>query len=263
MSDLATLEGVDGFNRLLGDLVQIGGPASNAAAVVKGEVGSLLDACMRYTPQATQKKIRVRASYRFNGKYAIRGSGDLKVTMNTGDRKGEAFAEHVWLRSGGKFYIMRGPGRWGGRSAPEGAHWPDRIWQQYQSLVDQSPEELAQLEKRWIAQALASQGLARQSWSQIAEALGLTLHGADGVRSAKGSDGRDYRNGTATKESTRDRTVFTLSNSMPALVSGRLDGESIITRAFAAREKAFDTALEKGLFQDVEFLAKRYPGLLA
>ncbi len=276
----ATLDGADAFNRMLGDLVNIGGPGTNVDAAFRGEAGALLGVCADYTPSATVKKIRERADYRFASKYSIRGSGDLKVTMNDGSRGGEAVADRVWLRSGGKFHIMRGPGAWGdggtfkrgpkkgqtrpARTAPGGARWPDRIWNEYQSLIDQTPEERAALKKAWIEAALKSRGLAKASWFQIGAALGLPMKTPAGyVMAAIGSDGRAYVNGTGTHRDTKTETILELINLMPALTGGGLDGEGIAERAKAARVSAFDHALEHGIFADLDQVAKRYPGLLA
>ena len=46
-------------------------------------------------------------------------------------------------------------------------------------------------------------------------------------------------------------------------LGGGLDGEGIASRAMAARETAFEIALDKGLTTDLEFLSRRYPGLVA
>ena len=271
----ATLEGTQSFNRYLSDLVYtVGGPGTHTDAAFRGEIGSLVRVCISYTPAAETKKIRERANVRFSEKYAIRGSGDLKVTMNDGSRGGEAVAENVWLRSGGKFYIMRGPGKWAAtgkekisRYSPGGAHWPDRIWQQYQALIDQTPEERDRLKKEWVARALASRGLAKASWAQMARDLGIpgifeSL--PDYAQKELGSDGRVHLNGTGQKTSDQTSLTYTLQNIMPALaLGGGLDGEGIASRAMAARETAFEIALDKGLTTDLEFLSRRYPGLVA
>lgn len=264
----ATLDGLAGFNRLLGDLMIVGGPGSNAAAVTRDEVGSFLSTCASYTPAASREKIKQRADYRFSEKYSIRGSGDLKVTMNDGSRMGEAVADRVWLRSGGKFYIMRGPGCWDGgkRQAPQGAHWPDRIWAQYQSLIDQTPEELFRLKKAWEAQALKSRGLAKASWGQIAQHLGIPgvwENLPNYAQNAVGSDGRTYANGRGVAPSGNEEIIYTLQNFMPALAQGGgLNGEGIAQRAAAARVSHFERALERGFLTDVDFLASRYPALI-
>ncbi len=275
----ATLD-TSSFNRMVGDLINVGGPGTNVDAAFRGEMGSLLNVCADYTPSATVKKIRERADYRFASKYAIRGSGDLKVTMNDGSRKGEAVADRVWLRSGGKFHIMRGPGAWGdggtfkrgpkkgqsrpARTAPNGAHWPDRIWAQYQSLIDQTPEERAALKKAWVEAALKSRGLAKASWFQIGAALGLPMKTPAGyVMAAIGSDGRAYQNGSGTHRDTKAESVYELINMMPALAGGGLDGAGIVERAMATRVSAFDHALKHGVFKDLVEVSKKYPGLLA
>ena len=271
MSAGCTLD-TSGFNRMIGDLVNIAGPGTNADAAMRGEIGSFLDVCVRYTTAASVGKIRERANYRFESKYALRGSGDLKVTFNDGlgnggSRGGDAVAENVWLRSGGKFHIMRGPGVWvgGKRQAPNGARWPDWLWAQYQSLIEQTPEERAALKKAWIERALKSRGLAKASWSQIAGALGVTLKSLPGfAENPAGSDGKFYLNGTSLRTANASSLTYTLQNAMPALaLGGGLNGEGIATRALATRETAFAIALEKGVFADIEQVAKRYPGLLA
>ena len=240
-------------------------------AAVRPEIAKVIERAIDYTPSADAKAIKRRADFRFSEKYALRGKGDLKVTMNDGSVKGEAVAENVWMRSGGKFYIMRGPGRWPAqgnektsRFSPNGAHWPDRIWQQYQSLIDQTPEELAALKKEWEQKALDSRGLAKASFAQIGQSLGLTEvweHLPNYAQRAKGSDGREYKNGVGEHTSTPARLTYTLSNSMPALVSGELDGAGIFQRAFDTRETAIMVALEKGVFDDLEKALGRFPGL--
>ena len=213
-----------------------------------------------YTPQASAAKIRTRAIYRYNEKYAVRGSGDLKLTYNTGDRGGNA--TNVWLRSGGKFHIMSGPGKWGSRSAPSGARWPDWLWAQYQALEQQTPEERRRLQKEWIAKAMAARGLARLSWLQVADSLGIEIPGVrESLRNVKGSDGRSYINGRGTDQSGLEALRYELANWMPALTGG-LDGEGILARAGATREAAFDIALSKGVFDDIAALRSRYPAVL-
>lgn len=260
----ATLD-TTSFSRMMGDLARIGGPASNVEVAFAGEVGHLLETCVRYTPGAQTKKIRERANYRFSAKYAIRGAGDLKVTMNDGTRGGEA--DNVWLRSGGKFHIMRGPGKWPAtgkqktsRYAPNGARWPDRLWAEYQSLVQQTPQERDALKKAWVARALASRGLLAQSWVQIGQSLGIDVDAPDYVRRAAPSNGRTYTNGAGRYVPGKTENTYILENFQPALIQG---GERIMQAALDTRVKAFDIALQKGVFDDMAAVAARYPGLLA
>ncbi len=266
------------FNRMIGDLVTLGGPGTDAAAVVRGETGKLLERCVRYTPTAREEIIDQRTMYRerrdyssysggLTGKYAqaepryiVQGQQNDKAWFVTTDqtllpanpkKKTRRTRNYAAAGRDGKvWHLMNGNRR-----------WPDALWQEYQrEEADRKADYEAHLAKE-LAAGRASRGLTARSWLDIADALGLDLRIDEYVRRAVPSNGKHYVNGRGRIEQNGDATLYILENFQPILL--REGGEEIVERAMAAGAKAFDVAVEKGLFNDTEFLRKRYPALLA
>ncbi len=111
-----------------------------------------------------------------------------------------------------------------------------------------------------IAKGCASIGLARQSWVQIGEAMRLNLTGL--------ADGEDaiaaralYNNGRANEKEGKGTYQATLTNSLPY---GRRAGlDAIMARAINKRTAVFAQNLKKGVFQDVDKVLAKYPGIFA
>lgn len=293
MSELATIEGVDTFNRMLGDLANIGGPGTNLDAVVRGEVGHLLETCIRYTPTARAEVIDQRVLYKERTLYSAYSGGltgkearaqsafisvgqrdpskSWYVTPNTTGLHGQVWRETTRTEDGQIVKTGRRHSRHFDRAGNVASawhemsradrHWPDWIWAAYQrEEADRRQDYEAHLaaEKR---AGRASRGLSAQSWLEIADALGIDIRIAQYVRRAVPSDGKTYTNGAGRREVQGDATTYILENFQPILLHH--DGQGIVERALAARLKAFDTAVEKGLATDLLLQARNYPALLA
>jgi len=135
-------------------------------------------------------------------------------------------------------------------------HWSDARWAKYQV---RERERLAMEQKRY-REALDARGLAHKTWNQIAEALGLDLKIPQWVKSAKDPRGVSRQEGLAAKIIDQAVCIVEIVNRNP-LVVGKLDGEAILAGALRDREKAFMIDVEKGVFEDMERRAKRYPGI--
>ena len=267
--ELATLEGVTSYNRLLGDIVNIGGTGTNVDAVVRGEVGHLLETCIRYTPGARAQVIEQRVTYRERRQYSVYSGGYtgkdakaqptfvLQSQQNTkawyvtpAESNGRAKPRHG-RNAGQAWHQMNNPDR----------HWRDELWQDYQrEEADRLADYAAHLAQE-VRAAQGARGLTAQSWWQIADMLGIDIRVAGYIRRAAPSNGKTYQNGAGHLETVEGAVTYVLENFMPILVRG--DGRGIIQRAMATREGAFDIAVKKGLFDDLTFVAKHYPALLA
>lgn len=104
-------------------------------------------------------------------------------------------------------------------------------------------------------------GRAGQSWVQIADALGIRIEAPGYVRNAPAFRGRAYINGTSQKYRTTQHVALVMKNTAPILL-GTMDGNRILQTSINGRRKYFETSLRKGVFDDVESVARQYPGLI-
>lgn len=156
----------------------------------------------------------------------------------------------------GGFYLIydAGPAR--------GHHVPDHIWLDY--LAGRSAQ-LAAVKAR-TKELLKRRGLERLSWLQMADAMGIslaTVAPAGNLREAQArgatARGRTFANGTATESASGLQFEIVVENGSPVAI--KRWGQRRLEDAMNRRRRGFEIALAKGLFENLEKRAKRYPGI--
>jgi hypothetical protein len=264
MSATLTLD-ASGFRRALGGLARFSG--RDLRKVILAETGSILKACAGDTKVGTQKSAEKRATARalhsitFNGKAAAT-SGFM--TVNSGARGGTP--GWMWHRTKrGKFQtaglmnLRNGNRRWAN------IHFRDDDWQAMVAAADKAKAKLLDL----VPAAKRSLGLARQSWVQIADDLGIALEAVPGgrisaqgiakARAALASNGLAYANGEA-REYGEARAFFVeLVNRLP--YGRKIALDRILVKNINARVRFFEQNLARGVFDRLHTFARAYPGL--
>lgn len=251
---------VRGFSLVVQELARISG--KDYFDVLIPQVGAVLKSCISLTPARTVGQIAKRVSAR--GSF-IEFADGTKIS--------------VWKKAGGEEMFFdestypQYAAKWPkGSPIPkmaDGKSWHNMSdhrfggtrWASYQAHKKQR----AALLKQWMEEGKAGRGLAKKSWWQIAEDLGLEPGlAAAYVRKAHAvKDNHDlgeFKEGFAAKLVERAAAIIEITNANP-LVVGKLDGRRILEIALLNRERAFMTDLEKGVFQDVKRRAERYPGI--
>jgi|GEM_PF-6769335 len=112
--------------------------------------------------------------------------------------------------------------------------------------------------------ALRARGLARNSWLQIAQKLGITLNNVTGgqqVAVARPSSGASYQpaNGSARYEGP-GKLYYELANSYP-FSRFKINGASILSWAIQGEMGYFRNNFRHGVFSDLQAIAKKYKGI--
>lgn len=274
------------FNRMCRDLGSKMGVETRRAVVF--ETGKVLGLCVQYTgaPRASNYP-RTKS-----GKPGSTGNVKLEFVNNSGTvwlsappgamaaRTGKAGNDYV-------HYMIKGPDGSPGLSpqhfGKKGKPWkgsgkpmrfPNQIWALANAMIAEANAKGVRSLKDKIsvankqAKKIKGRGLAKQSWSQIATAVGITLDMPAYSISAVTQSGKSVVNGTAEFMEDSASFVIAIKNKYPLLngeakkPSSKLDGESILKRAIAARVKAFAIAVQKGVFEDAKGIVSRYGGLL-
>lgn len=113
-----------------------------------------------------------------------------------------------------------------------------------------------------------SAGLARQSWVQIADSLGISLENVPGrgaspeaiakARRAAASNGQPYLNGKAQEQYTQgQRYLARLINSLP--YSTKINFDGLMTSILAGEANRFAKMHEKGVFDSQKKFTRAYP----
>lgn len=247
-------------------------------AVLLGEAGIILKTCMGRTKVATDKKVDQRSWKHILNKAGldVTGSGGTKVndiTVNAGIRG--PFGR-VWVRTkGGKASRHGGTGRFrlagvitpGGQSfRPMNYHWKNPVWSDIQEIT----EDVAIQARKKIPAGRKAAGLARQSWLQIADALGIdisTVQGggtlsAEGIakaRAAIATSGRPHTNGVGQVLGDREKTQVNLINRLP--YGGAIGFDQTLLGVISGRAKYFTQSYAHGAFDTIGKTARAYPWL--
>lgn len=163
-------------------------------------------------------------------------------------------ARHV-VQSGG-YYLVYNQGH------TRGWRLPDPIWLEFLATEDGREEYI----KALIAERTARRGIERLSWLQMGDAIGIDLEtvapsGAlqQPIARAAAVRGRQYKNGAAIETATGSRFILLVTNESPAAI--KRFGQIRLNNAVEQRVRGFEIALGKGLLQDLERRAARWPGI--
>jgi hypothetical protein len=118
--------------------------------------------------------------------------------------------------------------------------------------------------RRLLEAALGARGLARNSWLQIAQKLGITLNriaGGAQVAKAHPSTGASYQPGSGIKVEGPGQLYYEIRNSYP-FEKFKIPGEEILSRSIQGELGYFEKNLKHGVFQDLAAIAKKYKGLV-
>jgi hypothetical protein len=244
--------------------------------VLDGMAGVILKACAGDTAVATQAKSKIRAQTQLIRDLGLTGgkkSGAFDiVTINAGAKAefGRVFLRTTtghWRRSHDANFIpvpgMPSPGR-----KKPGDHYSD-----YQWLVLKSALQAVRAQVGAARSAgLKTIGMARQSWIQIADALGIRLEtvrgggrlSASAITKARGAmsyRGRKFINGLATRERKQSGALLTLINRYPGGRNQGLGFDRLINRHLIGQVRYFEKNLELGVFNSIAKTARAYPFL--
>jgi hypothetical protein len=250
---------IEGFIAICDELSRMSG--KDFRAVIVPQVGALLRACINRTggkKKVTEGMIAKRVSKHFS--YVEFSDGTIISTFKKANHAEMYFDQSTYDRYAGRWPKgSRKPSVDGGKSWHQmngGRHWSNERWARFQAHSRQRREMI----QKTMREKLAARGLAKKSWVQIADDLGLDLGVPKWISGARDPKGRPFKEGLATTLVEQAAFIVEITNSNP-LVVGRLDGREILAGAMRDREKAFMIDMEKGVFDDVERRAKRYPGV--
>jgi hypothetical protein len=143
----------------------------------------------------------------------------------------------------GKTYLMPG-------SAYTSKGWklPDAIWAGIQKQIKNS-----------IAKRKEARGLAKKSWLQVAESLGISISVPAYVEKAKTTGGDYPQNATGAEKTDGSGFFIELTNSRTYSASVR----DAIRAAMRGRTNFFKKNLRLGVFKKTSDIAAKYPGIKA
>ena len=247
--------------------------------VTLAEVGVVLKTCVGRTkvtkPEATDRRSRLMALRGLKLTRADRGG----VSVNVGPRGIPGF---VWYRTDGphpRSQVKGGakvtgrPWQLAGVISADGQkftesklHFKPSAYFKIKSAVFDAQEAI----KLALPRGVASVGLARQSWVQIADDAGIILEDIPGgttsaraiqkARAAIASNGRTMINGIGSSEYIEQRNfIFTLKNRLPYNLQIGLDG--VLLGVLAGRAKFFEENVKRGVFASHTETVKKYPWL--
>lgn len=253
----------DGFGKMCEELAKLG--VVNYERALVSQVGQVLKNCVRNTTAATRANIIKRAS-RDQG-YVEFADGTVIATWKKADHAEMFLTDSTWNGRG------KAPRLVGGKSWHNMAwRWSDGMWAAFLAHQAQIKDGFnsgkpGKRGKYGVAlqMALRARGLAKRSWYEIAEMLGIDAAsiGLPGyVLAARPSNGQTYHNGTAVRIVEGAGFAIQIHNDSPLLTHFRNPtGQQILQRAIDSRLKAFQHDLAHDVFQDIAQRARRYPGI--
>lgn len=190
--------------------------------VVRSEVGSVLEKASEYTRKASAGKIRSR--YQDFVPMGMDSYSPKSVRRYGGN-----------LRGNNLVYYMQNK-------------YPNELW-----------NALKARRRLLVERTLAARGLAKKSWLEIAEALGIQIDVPDYVRSAMPKTGKQYTNAKVKQTISKDKIQIDISTAQPTV--NAIGGAGALARAMKGRIQYFNRNAEHAVFADVKRIAKAYPGL--
>ncbi len=266
------------FNKLPTAFRAIAGAAGAAARdVLRGEAGVILKGCIALTSVSSIPKSEKRSNLRFLRGLELTGRNPgVPVTISAGVKRGSEFGRvHLrtsnghWRRTHDAVFRPVG-GQPNNKRKKAGDHYSKPEWLIVRSAIDAVRGGIVSAREA----GRKSIGLARQSWIQIADTLGVRLEDVRGgsvfgktvsaaaisrSRAAMPSNGRTYQNGLGTEQRTSYQTILTLLNRYPNGVKIGMD--ATLRSVLQSRIRFFERNLELGVFNSIAQTARAYPYL--
>jgi hypothetical protein len=247
---------LSGLSAMVRDMRRLTG--ASYESVVKETARGVLRLAANYTPTAKPAEEKRKAEAIVKRRYNTYGGGAV------GKEAKGVYPRISRTKTGGKAWWITGPGKYHEMLGPW--RWPDAMWADYTAEENDRIQDLAVTLKDYPAARVRAIGITKQSWLQIGDALGISPLGCTGeakARAAISAKRGGWPTSTGTETESGPLYFVELINRMPLLVdgSGKMDGSAILQRAIRAREKAFEIELQKGVFDSMDAISKRYPGL--
>lgn len=257
---------IRGFESSLSSLGQM----PNTDRILRTLIRRILEGCIRRTKMAIAKFIRAKFKAKGN---SARLPG-VAMSVNSGIRGG--MEGRVWYgedpsistsvtpkqRAALQRRAKRGGKVW---TIMENAVHPGAgMLRRFQALDSFRQADIKGRIRGLLDAALRARGLARNSWLQIAQKLGITLNsvvGGQQVAAARPSSGASYQpgNGSARYEGPK-QLYYELANSYP-FRHFKIDGAQILSWAIQGEMGYFRNNLKHGVFADLQAIAKKYKGI--
>lgn len=228
-------------------------PGLEPKKIVLAEAGTILKACAARTKVAPVSKITAGARLRVLRSLQLT-KGD--ITINAGVK---APYGRVWSRgASGKWDMVLAD-----NFTNSNRHVSDSRW----NAISNKVQDVKTIVAKVIPQAKLAAGLARKSWIQIADKLGIHLEDVPGstissgaiskARASKARGGKDSANGQAKQETEATSYFVTLINRLPY---GRKIGlDRTLATVITGRANFFATAVKKGYTGSLQQTAKLFP----
>lgn len=130
-----------------------------------------------------------------------------------------------------------------------GNNYPPALW----NVIDRK-------RKLDLQRELRARGLAKKSWLYVARALKIPLTAPGYVTKAIPTTGREYpQNITARKKIDQNRIEMAFRNAQPTV--NAIGGQRALQNAVNGRVKFFLKNVKSGVFNSMQQIAKKYPGL--
>lgn len=239
--------------------------------VTLAEVGVVLKTCAGRTKVAKPDGIELRTKGRVLRSLNLT-NGKLNVTINSGLRRngGRVWANVRNLERGknnGSAWLLAGQMSDDAQKfTPTKYHFKNQLWWDIRDSVN----EYATKYRRALPMAKDSAGLARQSWIQMADDLGIILEDIPGggaspaaiakARRAMASNGQKYQNGIGNDEGKPGESYFAvLTNRLPYWPKLKFD--TMILTVLNGRTQYFQKNVENAVFASHAQTVRAYPWL--
>lgn len=195
--------------------------------VLVHEIGKVLEATIANTPALKVSKLRARTEA------ALFSAQPASLYSPKRGRRGVSLTKNGFIP-----YYLRN-------------RYPDALW-----------NAIAARRTASLRRALKARGLAKKSWWEIAKALGLTIAVPGYVTSAIPSTGRTYQGNTKVSVARASAKLqIKIENAQPTVNLPTVGGTRALQRAIDGRTKFFIQNIGRGVFNDLEKIAKKYPGM--
>lgn len=247
------------------------GQMPNTDRILRTFIQRIIEGGIRRTKMATAKFIRARFKAKGN---SARAPG-IAMSINSGVRGG--LSGRVWYGedpatsstvTAKQREALRRRAKRGGKvwTIMEDAIHPGAgMLRRFQALDAFRQADIKGRIRGLMEAALNARGLARNSWLQIAQKLGITLSSIPGgaqVARARPSSGASYQPGNGSRYEGPGQLYYEITNSYP-FRHFKIDGRQILSWAIQGEMGYFRNNLKHGVFNDLAAIAKKYRGIFA